>query len=265
MISSKSFRCYLISKRELCDSTFSTSACFGCAYSHNSPLVIFRIDNDILNLMDEFDFDIFLKEITDVIGDSEKIMAYMTERSAILVERFLDYLPRMSIPIERVPLQDGWVLTCRSKDGGDLRLSDLSVLRENLHLSVLGSDNVFVPLSGQGDKYIGSPRSAASQSFDLVDDEEGDESVIDEVRELILSAQSHGAWVAGVGGLREVRYTSFTTHSTDSNISTHFLFLFIADIVILLQWSADTACWPSNVRQAHDPSRPLANKCNIRL
>ena len=155
--------------------------------------------------MDEFDFDIFLKEITDVIGDSEKSMAYMTERSAILVERFLDYLPRMSIPIERVPLQDGWVLTCRSKDGGDLRLSDLSVLRENLYLSVLGSDNVFVPLSGQGDNYIGSPRSAASQSFDLADDEEGDESVIDEVRELILSAQSHGAWVAGVGGLREVR------------------------------------------------------------
>lgn len=174
-------------------------------FSRLSSLFAYRIDNDILNLMDEFDFDIFLKEISDVIGDSEKSMAYMTERSAILVERFLDYLPRMSIPIERVPLQDGWVLTCRSKDGGDLHLSDLSVLRENLHLSVLGSDNVFVPLSGQGDNYIGSPRSAASQSFDLADEEEGDESVIDEVRELILSAQSHGAWVAGVGGLREVR------------------------------------------------------------
>ena len=39
--------------------------------------------------MDEFDFDIFLKEITDLIGHSEKTVAYITERSAILVERFL--------------------------------------------------------------------------------------------------------------------------------------------------------------------------------
>ena len=112
----------------------------------------------------------------------------------------------MSIPIERRELQDGWVLTCLSKDGGDLRLSDLSVLRENLLLSVLGSDNVFHPLSGE-DNYIGSPRkkSSDSGSFDLTDDEEEEESVLDEVRELILSAQTHGAWIAGVGGLKEVR------------------------------------------------------------
>jgi len=160
------------------------------------------IDNDILSLMDEFDFDIFLKEITDVIGDKDKSMAYFTERSVILVERFLDYLPRMNFPIERVPLQDGWVLTCRSKDGGDLRLSDLSVLRENLSLSVLGSDNVFLPLNGQ-DNYIGSPTLVNNGSADSTDNEEEEESIIDEVRELIQSAQSHGAWIAGVGGLKE--------------------------------------------------------------
>jgi len=161
------------------------------------------IDNDILNLMDEFDFDIFLSDITAVIGNLEKSMAYITERSAILVERFLDYLPRMSIPIERRELKDGWVLTCRSKDGGDLRLSDLSVLRENLLLSVLGSENVFHPLSGQAN-YIGSPRKGppVSVGSDL-DDEEEEESVIDEVNDLILSAQTHGAWIAGVGGLKE--------------------------------------------------------------
>jgi len=165
------------------------------------------IDNDILNLMDEFNFDVFLKEITDIIGDSEKSMMYFTERSAILVERFLDYLPRMSIPIERRELQDGWVLTCRSKNGGDLRLSDLSVLRENLHLSVLGSDNVFRPSNGEVN-YIGSPRSnpTASICSDLTDDEEEDDSVLDEVRELIVSAQTHGAWIPGVGGLKESYY-----------------------------------------------------------
>ena len=53
----------------------------------------------------------------------------------------------MSIPIEKRELQDGWVLTCRSKDGGDLLLSDVSVLRENLLLSVLGSENVFHPIN----------------------------------------------------------------------------------------------------------------------
>ena len=47
------------------------------------------IDDDILNLMDEFDFDVFLKEISDIIGDSEKSMAYISEKSVILVERFL--------------------------------------------------------------------------------------------------------------------------------------------------------------------------------
>jgi len=164
------------------------------------------IDNDILNLMDEFNFDLFLKEITDVIGDSEKSMAYITERSAILVERFLDYLPRMSVPIERRELQDGWVLTCRSKDGGDLRLSDLSVLREDLFLSILGNDNVFHPLNSKkkGDNYIGSPRKKTppNSSYDLTDDEE-EETILDEVKELILSAQTHGAWIAGVGGLKE--------------------------------------------------------------
>ena len=49
----------------------------------------FRIDDDILNLIDEFDFDLFLKDISNVIGQSEKWLAYITERSAVMVERFL--------------------------------------------------------------------------------------------------------------------------------------------------------------------------------
>ena len=39
--------------------------------------------------MDEFDFDIFIKEISDVIVDPVQTMHYITERSTILVERFL--------------------------------------------------------------------------------------------------------------------------------------------------------------------------------
>lgn len=112
----------------------------------------------------------------------------------------------MSIPIERRELQDGWVLTCRGKDGGDLRLSDLRLKRENLLLSVLGNDNVFADPSGGKDDYIGSPKNRAIESVwsDLTDDEE-EETVLDELKELILSAQSHGNWQTGIGGLRAVR------------------------------------------------------------
>lgn len=38
----------------------------------------------------------------------------------------------MSIPIEKRDLGDGWMLTCRGEDGGDLTLTDLVVKRENL-------------------------------------------------------------------------------------------------------------------------------------
>jgi hypothetical protein len=78
-------------------------------------------------------------------------------------------------------------------------------------LSVFGSDNVFHPLSEEPCKYAGSPRNNAipiSVSSDLTDDAEGEESVLDEVRELILSAKLHGAWTAGVGGLKMVRLVS---------------------------------------------------------
>ena len=122
----------------------------------------------------------------------------------------------MSIPIEKRELQDGWVLTCRSKDGGDLRLSDLSVLRENMLLSVFGSDNVFHPLSGSY-KYAGTQQKSISLSVssDLTDDVEGEESVLDEVRQLILSAKMHGAWIAGVGGLKMVRSPTYSSYLAD--------------------------------------------------
>ena len=110
----------------------------------------------------------------------------------------------MSIPIERRELQDGWVLTCRSKDGGDLRLSDLSVLRENLLVSILGGENVFHTSSGK--EFIGSPRKKLPATFDtdLTDDEDQDDSVLDEIRDMILSSQDHGSWAVGVGGLKGV-------------------------------------------------------------
>jgi hypothetical protein len=52
-------------------------------------VAIVSFDNDVLDLMDELDFDLMFKEITGSICDPEKFNAYMTDRTAILVERFL--------------------------------------------------------------------------------------------------------------------------------------------------------------------------------
>jgi hypothetical protein len=39
----------------------------------------------------------------------------------------------MSIPVEKRDLGDGWTLTCRGADGGDLTLTDLKLRTENLY------------------------------------------------------------------------------------------------------------------------------------
>jgi hypothetical protein len=82
--------------------------------------------------VDEVDIDEFLKEASDAVEDPEKLSEFIKEKATIAIERFLDYLPKMSIPVEKRDLADGWVLTCRGADGGDLKLTDLSIKKENL-------------------------------------------------------------------------------------------------------------------------------------
>lgn len=161
---------------------------------------VFSIDHDILNLMDEFDPDMLLRELSDSIGDSEKFIQYIKERTSLLIERFLEYLPKMSIPIERRELEGGWVLTCRGKQGGDLCLSDISTDRENFLCYVLGGDeNVLQPLANT------LPRAKLDTSFDTTGtDVSADGSILGEVRELIVSAQQYNNWVVGVNGIKDV-------------------------------------------------------------
>jgi hypothetical protein len=168
---------------------------------------------------------LLLRELSDSIGDSEKFISYVKVRTTTVIERFLvsmassimngslssifshvnasfqDYLPKMSIPIERRELEGGWVLTCRGKKGGDLCLSDISMDRENLRCYVLGGDeNVLQPLANT------VPRAKFSEptSFDTDSDFSGDESILYEVRELIESAQKYNNWVVGVNGIKDV-------------------------------------------------------------
>jgi len=163
------------------------------------------LDDDILNLMDEVDIDELFREASEAFVDAEKLPVFIREKSTLAIERFLDYLPKMSIPVERRDLGDGWVFTCRGEDGGDLTLSDVTVERENLICKVLGGDSIFfpvlVPSIGEvtnNDSLLSepsvenSPRSAPGNT---------EISILDQIRELLLNAQLHGCWQSGFGGV----------------------------------------------------------------
>uniref|UniRef100_A0A7R9WMW7 Uncharacterized protein n=1 Tax=Craspedostauros australis TaxID=1486917 RepID=A0A7R9WMW7_9STRA len=57
----------------------------------------------------------------------------------------------MSIPIEKRDLGEGWVITCRGADGGDLMLSDVNIRRENLTCQIMGGDTIFFPMLADED------------------------------------------------------------------------------------------------------------------
>jgi hypothetical protein len=170
-----------------------------------SSLTLFlprSIDNDILNLMDEVDFDEFLREASDAMDDPDKLTHFIREKATIAVQRFLDWLPRISIPVEKRDLMEGWVLTCRGEDGGDLTLSDVSVKKENLVCQIMGGDALFFPMftddsdeDNMSDEDIAdSPRHGFSTTVI-------EESALDHIREMLLQAQRYGCWKSGVGGV----------------------------------------------------------------
>lgn len=151
--------------------------------------------------MDEVDLDEFLKEASDAMDDPDKLTQFIREKATIAVQRFLDWLPRISIPVEKRDLMEGWVLTCRGEDGGDLTLSDVSVKKENLVCQIMGGDALFFPMFGDegdadilSDDVVDSPRNKVSST--VIED-----SVLDHIREMLLQAQRFGCWEPGVGGV----------------------------------------------------------------
>lgn len=168
-----------------------------------------RIDDDLLGLMDEVDIDEFLREASDAIEDEEKLNEFIREKATIAIERFINYLPSMSIPVEKRELMEGWVLTCRGGDGGDLTLSDVKVKRENLVCQILGGDALFFPMFGdlscESSKenkgvYFSSPLSSPARS-NVTGGEIVEESILDHIREMLLQAQKEGCWNIGEGGI----------------------------------------------------------------
>jgi len=108
----------------------------------------------------------------------------------------------MSIPIERRDVSDGWVLTCRGKNGGDLTLSEVDIESKNLVCKVLGSSNVFS--SKEHSDYSDSDDKVQStQSEPGLDSDSSttEVSILDHVKELLINAQHYGSWEHGRGGV----------------------------------------------------------------
>jgi len=150
------------------------------------------IDEDILSLFDEVEFDKLLKEAAEAIVDSNRFHEYLEEKSGRAIERFLEYLPKMKIPVERREIE-GFLLTCRGKDGRDLSLSNVKIKREHMICQVMGSENLLSPMTP-----VDSMNSVHSK---IPSESHVKNSVLDDVKQLLLSAQAHGCWSSGTGGV----------------------------------------------------------------
>jgi hypothetical protein len=107
--------------------------------------------------------------------------------------------------MQRRDLANGFVLTCRNEDGGDLTLSDVQIRRENLSCRVMGNDVLSFPMLGDQDVEAASMVSSfvstdtQHQDMFLVED-----SILDQIREMLMRAQQMGCWRVGVGGVGQV-------------------------------------------------------------
>lgn len=119
----------------------------------------YSIDDDILKLVDEVNVDELVKEASEALEDDELFRYFIKDKVSMAIERFLvsyleyrrrgisshllnqssvvwlfqDYLPKLSIPVEKRDLGNGWTLTCRGADGGDLTLTDMTIKVRILH------------------------------------------------------------------------------------------------------------------------------------
>lgn len=119
-----------------------------------------------------------------------------------------NYLPKMSIPVEKRELGDGWVLSCHGEDGGGLTLTDVTIKRENLVCQIMGGDTLFFPMFADGEpgnaSRCATPATAEPVPAATQRQEAEEESILDHIKVLILNAQRHGCWKVGVGGVSQV-------------------------------------------------------------
>eukprot|EP00546_Thalassionema_frauenfeldii_P003631 CAMPEP_0178935276 /NCGR_PEP_ID=MMETSP0786-20121207/24431_1 /TAXON_ID=186022 /ORGANISM="Thalassionema frauenfeldii, Strain CCMP 1798" /LENGTH=1600 /DNA_ID=CAMNT_0020613357 /DNA_START=111 /DNA_END=4914 /DNA_ORIENTATION=+ len=164
------------------------------------------IDDDILNLMDEVNLDEFLREASNAITDSDRLAEFIQEKTSLAIQRFLNYLPKMAIPVDKRDLSEHWVLSCQSEKGGDLTLSDVEIKRENLVCQVMGGERLFFPMIANDGDFIldcdiekTDPEVCSSSDNHFLGAEEC--TILTEIRALLENAQLHGCWQQGIGGV----------------------------------------------------------------
>eukprot|EP00814_Leptocylindrus_danicus_P003565 CAMPEP_0116005884 /NCGR_PEP_ID=MMETSP0321-20121206/1417_1 /TAXON_ID=163516 /ORGANISM="Leptocylindrus danicus var. danicus, Strain B650" /LENGTH=511 /DNA_ID=CAMNT_0003474369 /DNA_START=112 /DNA_END=1647 /DNA_ORIENTATION=- len=162
------------------------------------------IDEDLLNFLDGVELDKVFKEAALAMRERDDFTSFLREKSETTIDHFLDYLPKMHIPIEKRDIGDGWILTCRGMNGKDLQLSAVQLKRDNLVCRILGSSNLLAPLELRTND-ISSIENVKSMDIDgackldKVDDSQV--SILDSIRELLLNAQRHECWEEGTGGV----------------------------------------------------------------
>jgi hypothetical protein len=126
-----------------------------------------------------------------------------------------NYLPKMSIPVEKRELGDGWVLSCHGRDGGGLTLTDVTIRRENLVCQIMGGDTLFFPMftdnesmyhDSNVDMYPAQTESMSSCNTSIRCATIEEESILDHIKVLIQNAQRYGCWKIGFGGICQVRF-----------------------------------------------------------
>jgi len=154
-------------------------------YVEANLVLLHSIDDDIISLVDEFELKSELKQAAEAIVDSEKFSLYLNQKSIVALDKFLDYLPKMRIPLSNSEVVDGWILSCRASDGGDLCLSSVNIKRENMVCRTLGDATNKLALW----------TATASLDGERDDDDNIEESILNDVRDLIANAQQYGCWV----------------------------------------------------------------------
>ena len=111
----------------------------------------------------------------------------------------------MSIPVERRDLGEGWVITCHGPEGGDLTLTDVTIKRENLVCQILGGDTLFFPMFTE-DEPNSSETLNTGENYQSP--RNGEQSILEHIRDLIANAEQSGCWKMGLGGINQVRSKS---------------------------------------------------------
>lgn len=119
----------------------------------------------------------------------------------------------MRIPVERREISDGWVLSCKGKDGNDLSLTQVYIKRENMSCRVMGGGNKLAHCTTDSSQSKPNPNDEGkSAGLEIpAKDEVGnvkEVSVLNDLRALLSNAKQFGCWSTVNSGVGKVSYAS---------------------------------------------------------